>query len=83
MLRRQRSVHQARWNCGLFTACIRNEVDHLSAPLRPGLCMVAPFACASRRHIHDGTADLVMGHKGFAKFTVGCHTLRHVAAVNT
>ena len=42
--------------------------------------MVAPFACASRRHIHDGTADLVMGHKGFAKFTVGC--VRRVAAVN-
>ena len=49
--------------------------------LRLGLCMVAPFECVSRCHVHDGT-DLVMGHKGFAKFTVGCHSLRRVATVN-
>ena len=55
MLRRHLSVHQARLNYGLFTACIRNEADHLWAHLRPWLCMVAPFACVSRRHIHDGT----------------------------
>ena len=38
--------------------------------------------CVEATH-YDGTADLVMGHKGFAKFTVGCHTLRRMAAVNT
>ena len=64
-----------------FTACIREEADHFWAPLRPGLCIFAPFACVSRRHIHDGTADLVMGHKGFEKFTIGCHTLRRAALV--
>ena len=81
MLRRQRSVHKRDGTWGLAQR---------ASAMRPTLCGTS-FACLSTRHIHDGVfvntphsrrhTDFVMGHKGFAKFTIGCHILGRVAAV--
>ena len=56
----------------------------------PSLHAVRPTSCGLPSHLGfarwlrlrfclGATADFVMGHKGFAQFTIGCRTLRRVA----